>query len=347
MRFAQTVDARGVKGGGVLLLAVVGLLFSGASRSRALPETQPAARGGRAGAFSLTDRDVVAFLGGEWVVQDLETGHLESLLATSFAGGGVRLRNLGWEGDTVFEQPRDVNFPGPVEELRRYGVTVSFLQFGRQESRAGKDGVPGFLAAYEKLCEAVAKQSPRLVLVTPPPFDGVDAADRRARNGNLALYAAAVRDLTARRGYVCVDLFTALGGADGPGEPLTEHGTPTPRGAARVALAAARQLGLKRAVDAAGGIREKPAAGADAPWASPEMEAVRQAVVAKNRLWFRYRRPTNWAFLGGDRTSVPSSREPNDLAVRFFPSEMEQYLPLIERAEGRVEESAKAVTGGK
>jgi hypothetical protein len=74
---------------------------------------------------------------------------------------------------------------------------------------------------------------------------------------------------------------------------------------------------------------------------------VRQGVIEKNRLWFRYRRPTNWAFLGGDRTSVPSSREPGNLAVRFFPTEMEQYVPLIERAEAKVEEAAKAAIGAK
>lgn len=295
--------------------------------------------------FTLREGDVVAFLGGEWVVQELETGHLESLLAASFPARGVRFCNLGWEGDTVFEQPRDVNFPGILEELRRTKATVAFLQFGGQESRAGREGVPGFVAAYERLCDELIKQTPRLVLVTPPPVDKSSdppsGRDARSRNADMALYAAAVRDLAKRRGYPCVDLFSELGSIEGPADLLTDHGIPTPRGQARVALAAAHQLGLAQA--AHGGAP----AGPDAHWASPEMESLRQAVVAKNRLWFRYHRPTNWAFLGGDRTSVPSSHDHRDPAVRWFPAEMEQYLPLIDQAQARADELARGATGAK
>src|SRR5436305_6540110 len=73
-------------------------------RVRAGPErhtTAPAAERDRGEPLSFRDHDVVAFLGGNWVVQDSETGHLESLLAVSCAGHGVRFRSLGWEADTV------------------------------------------------------------------------------------------------------------------------------------------------------------------------------------------------------------------------------------------------------
>jgi hypothetical protein len=75
------------------------------------------------------------------------------------------------------------------------------------------------------------------------------------------------------------------------------------------------------------------------------MEALRLAVVEKNRLWFDYWRPMNWAFLGGDRTFVPSSHDHNDPSVRWFPAEMEKFVPLIERAEARVQELARAAAG--
>ncbi|HWE95056.1 MAG TPA: GDSL-type esterase/lipase family protein [Tepidisphaeraceae bacterium] len=292
--------------------------------------------------FTLRDHDVVAFLGGDWVVEELETGHFESLLAAAFPGRGVRFRNLGWEGDTVFEQPRDVNFPGVIDELKRVDAGVVFLQFGRQESRAGKDGIGAFVSAYEKLCDAVGKQSPKMVLVTPPPDDQTPGVDPHARAADLRLYASAIRELANRRGYACADIFSELGGAnDAPAsDPLTEHGTPTARGAARVALAEARQLGLGATADAA--TKGKAPANQDGRWNTPPMEALRQAIVAKNRLWFRYRRPTNWAFLGGDRTSVPSSHDHRDPSVRWFPAEMEQYVPLIEQAEARADELARA-----
>ena len=43
----------------------------------------------------------------------------------------------------------------------------------------------------------------------------------------------------------------------------------------------------------------------------------------KNALWLRYWRPTNWAFLNGDRVSQPSSRDDQDAAASAgFPAEV-------------------------
>mgnify|MGYP006961368343 FL=1 len=53
----------------------------------------------------------------------------------------------------------------------------------------------------------------------------------------------------------------------------------------------------------------------------------------KNRLWESYWRPTNWAFLHGDRTSQPSSRDHADPRQRWFPAEMEGFKGLIETQE--------------
>ena len=66
-------------------------------------------------------------------------------------------------------------------------------------------------------------------------------------------------------------------------------------------------------------------------------------VAAKNRLWFDYSRPMNWAFLGGDRIEQPSSRDHRDPKVRWFPGELEQFGPLIEQAEAMIGELAKTM----
>jgi hypothetical protein len=69
---------------------------------------------------------------------------------------------------------------------------------------------------------------------------------------------------------------------------------------------------------------------------------------AKNRLWERYRRPQNWAFLAGDRVSQPSSRDWRDPNKRWFPEEMEQFVPLIEQKEKEIWElAAKLKEAGK
>lgn len=295
---------------------------------------------GQDAAFPLRPNDVVAFLGGEAIVQELEQGHLESLLTVRAAGKGVRFRNFGWEGDTVFEQPRDVNFPGVPEQLKRVGATVVFCQFGRFESMAGADGLPAFGAAYEKLLDELARQTTRIVLVTPPPFERPAdplLPDLTRRNADLTLYAEATKELAKRRGYVLADAFGAMA-TRGCEHKATEDGIRlTPAGVACAALAtfAAVNAQTKLAPEFI------PQFDADGRWTDPKLEALRQAVVEKNRLWFDYWRPMNWAFLGGNRTEQPSSRDPNNFEVRIFPAEMEKFVPLIEQAEARVEELAR------
>src|SRR5689334_4900932 len=58
----------------------------------------------------LKSNDVIAFVGGEDVVAMHQHGYVELLLARETAAKNLRFRNLGWEGDTVFEQRRELNF---------------------------------------------------------------------------------------------------------------------------------------------------------------------------------------------------------------------------------------------
>ena len=67
-----------------------------------------------------------------------------------------------------------------------------------------------------------------------------------------------------------------------------------------------------------------------------DAERLRQFILEKNRLWFDYWRPQNWAFLHGDRTEQASSRDHRDPKKRWFPEEMEKFLPLIEAKEREI-----------
>ena len=111
----------------------------------------------------------------------------------------------------------------------------------------------------------------------------------------------------------------------------------TINGQAVAATAIFRLLGLQPAG------KGMPAVGSMGQWEDPAYENLRLAVVAKNRLWFDSWRPMNWAFLGGDRTEQPSSRDHRDPKVRWFPEEMERFKPLIQQAEARVESLAAAI----
>ncbi len=271
---------------------------------------------------AIRSNDVVAFAGGSDVAAALFTGHREALFAVQFPG--ARFRNFGWEGDTVFARPRDFGFPPTNEHLKRAGVTVLFLEFGRAEALSGKESVSDFFAAYEKLVDECARQTARIVLVTPPPFEagGGSLPDLSKRNGQLAAHANAVRTLAQKRLLPLVDLFGGFGGTSHTEPRLTDNGLQlTPRGHALVASVFARELGF---VDLASQAGEPNAVGT---WPSRQHEKLRQAVIGKSSLWFNYWRPQNWAFLGGDRTTQPSSRDHRDPKVRWFPAEMEKYLP--------------------
>jgi hypothetical protein len=287
------------------------------------------------GRFILERGDVVAFVGGADVEAAQHTGHLEALLAATYPGREVRFRNFGWEGDTVHAQPRDVGFPPLKEHLRRAGVSVIVLQFGRTEAMSGRSGLSVFVSDYQKLLDACTQQTPRLVLVTPPPFEKGSGLlpDLSSRNSDLVEYADAIRRIARQRNLPLVDVFADLGRASHREPRLTDNGLQlTPRGHAFVARAFARQLGF----DERAGAPDE-----NGVWPNDVFERLRQAIVAKNRLWFNYWRPQNWAFLGGDRTEQPSSRDHRNPNIRWFPLEMEEFVPLIEAKEREIAELAR------
>jgi hypothetical protein len=276
----------------------------------------------------LKEGDTIALLGGESVVQENETGYFESLLAVAHPDKQLHVRNLGWEGDTVFEQPRDVNFPGLVEQLRRVNATVIIAQFGRYESFAGQAGLDRFVAAYEKLCDDLARQTPRMVLVTPWKFEKpTDPAlpDLTSRNADLQLYSDAIVALAQRRHFTSAGLSAA-------DKPLTGNGS-------RLGIDGLKTMAMVQVLPFVPGATSIEAVSADVA----SFEKLRLAVVDKNRLWFQYARPTNWAFLGGDRVTVASSHDHANPAVRWFPGEIEKFKPLVESADARIHELAQAV----
>ena len=289
------------------------------------------------GRFILERGDVVAFVGGADIEAAQHTGYLEALLAAKYRGLDVRFRNFGWEGDTVHARPRDFGFPPLKVHLQRAGVSVIVLQFGRSEALGGRNGLSVFVSDYQKFLDECARQTPRLVLVTPPPFEkgGGLLPDLSQRVPDLAEYAAAIRSLARQRNLPLVDVFAELGGTSHREPRLTDNGLQlTPQGQAHVARAFARQLGFGELADRAG------APDANGVWPDAAFERLRRTVVAKNRHWFDYWRPQNWAFLGGDRTDQPSSRDYRNPNIRWFPAEMEKFVPLIETKEREIAELA-------
>lgn len=287
-----------------------------------------------AAVLPLRTNDVIAVLGGANALAAGQSGHLETLLQAAHPGLRLRFRNLAWEGDTVAAQPREVNFPATAELLARQGATLALLDFGQSEALDPAMTPAAFRAACARRLDDFARVTPRLVLLTPPPFGnppGEAGPDLAAARERLAELAAVIRDLAAERRLPVADVFAGLSGPEAGVARLTSDGRQlTDFGQAQAAFVVARTL------TPAGEASPLPRVAADGRFVSPDLEALRQAVIAKNRLWQACWRPTNWAFLGGDRTEQPSSRDHRDRNVRWFPAEMEEYVPLIREAETRV-----------
>ena len=181
-------------------------------------------------------------------------------------------------------------------------------QFGQMESLNGVEKLPQFIEAYEKLIAEFADEGRRVVLVAPVPFEG----SLEAQNAAILQYSQAVKALADRLGHPFINL-SSLMMATTPrrmdnGYQLNEAGHHM------IANMIAEGLGLKPVTN----------------------EAVRAQVLEFERLWFDYWRPMNWAFLTGDRTNVPYSKDWKDSTKRIFPQEMQDFLPLLDQAEKNI-----------
>ncbi len=295
--------------------------------------------------------DVIAIVGGEDMVALSEYGYLELLLTRALPDYHLRFRNLAQEGDTVFEQRRDLNFPTWEEALEKIGATVVLCQFGQMESLAGKEKLPEFSAAYEKLLGRLSGGGKRRLVILAPNWIGLDVEATGPEHGmsnetygwvmdlqdTFLVYIRAVESLAGRLNVKFMGV---------PGVLPERRKIPIQRDYFHLT-----QLGHYLWAEYIRRIR---------PWVLPEdktfvgaknngdllfMEQARNKrrqplldlIIAKNRLWFDYWRVQNWAFLAGDRTNQPSSRDYLDPTKRWFPEERERFLPLIEAKEREID----------
>ncbi|MBE7496131.1 MAG: c-type cytochrome [Verrucomicrobiaceae bacterium] len=285
--------------------------------------------------FELKLNDVIALAGGSNIERTRFNGYLQTSLIASKPELKIKVRNFGWEGDTVFEQWRDGGNYQNLDpkraaaekrisaetgtdswrqqrdwrqQLKEAGATVVIAQFGQMESLNGVEKLPQFIEAYENLIAEFADEGRRVVLVSPVPFEG----SLEAQNAAILQYSQAVKALADRLRQPFINL-SSLMMATTPrrmdnGYQLNEAGHHM------IANMIVEGLGLKPVTN----------------------EAVRAQVLEFERLWFDYWRPMNWSFLMGDRTNVPYSRDWKDSTKRLFPQEMQDFLPLLDQAEKNI-----------
>ncbi len=263
-----------------------------------------------AGRFVLDEADTVVFVGQENFVREQKAGELEALLAAEFSDKRPRFRSMAWEGDTVYEQWRDLNFGDWGDQLDAAEATVIIVQFGQMEALDGVGRLTAFEVAYQRLLDQFSERTRKLVLISPMLFEKPSAShapDLTQRNGDVRAYARVIETMAQRLNAVFVDLTEMHQDAR-----LTNNGVHlSAEGLRKVAEEIAGQLGVGSGTE--------------------NLDAVRDAIVRKNRLWFDCWRPANWSFVYGDRVSQMYGRgggEEPSLQASF-----ERQLPLVEEAD--------------
>ncbi len=260
--------------------------------------------------FDFAEGDRVVLIGSTLVEREQASGYWELALTLRNREKAVTFRNLGWSGDTVWGESRG-SFDGApkgyaklVELTKDLKPTVILICYGQNESYAGEKGLKAFAEQYEKLLKDLAPTKARFVLLAPTRFEDVKPlTDAKGKNENLAKYIAATKELAERQKAGFVDLFAAKPAG-------TENGVHFD------------EAGYKRLAEAFGAIPAESTA-----------EDLRQAIVAKNELFFHRWRPQNFTYLFGFRKGEQGKNG----------KEIAEFDPLVEKVEKRIAELRKAV----
>lgn len=258
--------------------------------------------------------DVVALVGGEDMAAGWDYGYLEHLVLRQRPELQLKFRSLTKEGDTAFDQARDFNYPALEKQLAEIGATVVVVQIGQMESLRGRGQVAEFERAANAMIERLGDgRKRRVILVGPTPV--LAGSPVALRFEALEVYRDAVVRLAQRKELPCIvpGEHRAFGAEEyRDGLHLNDRGH----------FAFAAQL-----ADALVGTTERN------PPAAPDERRLLDVIRAKNRRWFNFVRPENWAFLDGDRTVQPASRDHRDAEKRWFPEEMKEWLSLVAESE--------------
>ena len=291
--------------------------------------------------------DRVAFVGGGLIERARLNGYLETAL-TAGAGPkvtGLKFRNLGWSGDTVFNDARSY-FGKPKEGrdrlkkiigewkpnvvLLNYGAEVA-LSAGRawtDEASASKrsagdwdESVAVFLEGYAKMIEEIRKDAVEglreIVVVAPPPLEnlGSPLPDHRESNRRMAKVRDALQGFAKENKARFIDLFGAMGGDEFDGKILAQSLT---HDGLHFTEPGYRELARQLAVGVGYGTSPSSALA----------DKLRERIIEKNRLFFHRWRPANETYLYLSRKHEQGRNA----------KEIPQFDPIIEKREREIEQ---------
>ena len=303
----------------LLFLPLIVFGQSSSDRGDILKTKMPAlAKPGFEKGFEIKEGQNVVFVGAGNLEFEDRFGWLESRLRSANKGINFTVRNISWEGDTVFERQRDFNYGSLIQHLAYLNADIVFLQFGQAEVFENEGDFESFKKKYLELIERVEKVTGKIVILSPLKMERShlsDGPDLLALNGKLNNYCQFISDTAKSKRLIYIDLFNRAEST----KSLTRDGFHlTEEGHEAISMEIAGQLKLT---------------------ISPVQNEVlfRKAIVEKNHLWREFYRPQNWAFAYGDRTHVSFGKNFNTVA--------KSYKPLLDSTERQLHEMNRSLTG--
>lgn len=312
---------------------------------------------------TLKDGDRVVLVGGTMIEREQAYGYLEATIAANLPDTNITYRNLGWSGDTVrgeaqagFGSAAD-GFKHLKEHVATLKPTVILVGVGANESFAGAAGLADFERDLKVYLDMLAATGARLALLGPTRMEdmGRPLPDPVAHNRDLRLYSDAIAKVAASRGDRFIELYQDV--LAKPGRHLTENGIHlNAEGYRRLAEVVARGLGVDpspatiapgtasaaigprcvRADKLPAGVYRLSVGGemialADADgWAlgveTTRGVALRNLIVAKDRLYFHRWRPENETYLFGFRKHEQGNNA----------REIPEFDPLVAKLETEI-----------
>jgi lysophospholipase L1-like esterase len=209
------------------------------------------------------DGDRIVFLGNEFFEREADRGYIETELTTRFPDKNLTFRNLGYSGDTVRADarnlcsgwavfgPADQGFDRLRNHIEHIKPTLIFVAYGMNESFAGPKGLDAFVQGLDRMLDMLESSNApgvRIVLISPIRHEdlGPPLPDPTEHNKNIQLYIDAMEKVAQQRAYPFINLFVALG--DGTKDPFHTPFTfdgihLTPYGYWRVAMVLERAFG--------------------------------------------------------------------------------------------------------
>lgn len=271
--------------------------------------------------MQIFDGDRVVLLGDTLIEREQEFGWLETRLYTRFADKKFIVRNLGWSADTPvgasrgrfdFAQP-EKGFEQIKAQIIAIKPTVVFIGYGMASSFDGEKGVPKFKTELVRLIEMIqqtaGEKRVRFVLLSPIRHEKlpVPLPDPAPHNDQLALYSTAIAEVAKEHELRFVSLFDRVTAGK---KPITDNGIHlNDLGYRLLAESIEKNLGWKPLR-----LDEK------------NSEALRQAIVEKNKLFFNRWRPQNETYLFGFRKHEQGQNA----------REIPMFDPLVQEQEEKI-----------